>query len=286
MSMVLNPLATAENLGWLQGQNDSIEMIGSSTGSEMCVSYPEWAFEQDQSDCESGFWVKQRNQEILREMRRLKLLEIVEIGAGTGSVCGFLQEKEIGVAAIEPLPAGARHIRARGVTVFCAQLESLRLPENSIKAYGVFDVLEHIDDPNRLLKEIYRTLQPGGYLLITVPCGQWLWSQLDESLGHFRRYNRKGLLKLICNTGLIPIMSRYLFLSLVPFAFIGRVLPFRLGIRKSKADVIAGIRRGVTLKKILNDLASFVLSLESAIGSRLDLPYGLTIMLIAQKPQA
>lgn len=283
--MESDPLANAVNLGWSPNPTDLFGTSEHSTCSEMSISYPEWAYEQDQSDLESGFWVKQRNREILRAMRRLKLHEIVEVGAGTGAVCGFLQEEGIGVAAIEPLPAGARLIQSRGITVFCAQLESVRLPNNSIKAYGAFDVLEHISDPSHLLKEIYRTLEPGGYLLITVPCGKWLWSQLDESLGHFRRYSKRSLRQSVSDAGFVPVMSRYLFLSLVPLAYIGRAFPFRLGIRKSKVEVIAGIRKEIALKKLLNQLALVTLSLESAIGSRLGLPYGLTIMLAAQKPQ-
>jgi 2-polyprenyl-3-methyl-5-hydroxy-6-metoxy-1,4-benzoquinol methylase len=45
---------------------------------------------------------------------------------------------------------------------------------------GAFDVLEHIEDDNRVLRELYRMLAPNGVVIATVPQHRWLWSSVDE----------------------------------------------------------------------------------------------------------
>ena len=51
------------------------------------------------------------------------------------------------------------------------------------------DVIEHTPDDRVTLRELHRVTRPGGYLLVTVPAYQALWSQHDVANHHFRRYN-------------------------------------------------------------------------------------------------
>lgn len=81
-----------------------------------------------------------------------------------------------------------------GIRTYVGTLESLNLPSNSLYAVGVFDVLEHLEKPKDLLAEVYRVLKPGGICLVTVPAHEWLFSNFDANIGHYRRYSRKNLL--------------------------------------------------------------------------------------------
>jgi len=80
----------------------------------------------------------------------------------------------------------------------------------------IMDVLEHIEYPDNLLKDIGRTLhvQNNSIFIITVPAYQSLFSRHDEILGHFKRYNRNEISKLLGNAGFIVIRSGYFFTSL------------------------------------------------------------------------
>ena len=60
---------------------------------------------------------------------------------------------------------------------------------------GAFDVLEHIEEDERVLAEIHAALRPGGGLLLTVPQHPRLWSPVDEYSHHVRRYRRRDLLE-------------------------------------------------------------------------------------------
>lgn len=64
------------------------------------------------------------------------------------------------------------------------------------------NVLEHIADDAAALAEIADALAPGGEVALLVPAHPWLFGRLDVRFGHFRRYTRAGLTRLIETAGL------------------------------------------------------------------------------------
>jgi len=48
-------------------------------------------------------------------------------------------------------------------------IHSLPLPDESVEAVICIAVLEHVEEPIKAMKEIYRVLKPGGYAFIYVP---------------------------------------------------------------------------------------------------------------------
>lgn len=277
------PLSTAIERGLIinkPGEDGIIEYLDPL---DIEISYPKDMYEQYNSETDAGYWVIHRSNEILRELKQFGLSQLEEVGAGTGSVCGFLAQNGIEIIAIEPIKAGAMSIQKKGVQTICGRLKNVNFPSESIKAYGVFDVLEQIENPSQLLDEMYRTLEPGGYLFVTVPCGQWLWGELDKSLGHFRRYSKRTVDEVVSRSGFIPVKSRYLFLSLVLPAFILRAIPFRLGIQKSEQQVFETIQSEQSSNIFVNSLMKMIFTLEACISSLMPLPYGLTLLSVYQK---
>jgi len=81
----------------------------------------------------------------------------------------------------------------------------------------LLDILEHIKDDKQFLSEIVnKYLNDEGYIIITVPAFNFLFSSHDKFMGHHRRYNIKELAALITNTGLEQINSGYMFTTLLP----------------------------------------------------------------------
>ena len=280
------PLSTAIERGWIikkPGEDGIIEYLDPL---DIEISYPKDMYEQYNTETGAGYWVMHRSNEILRELKQFGLSQLVEVGAGTGSVCGFLVQNGIEIIAIEPIKAGAMSIQKKGVQTICGRLEIVNFPPDSIKAYGVFDVLEHIENPSQLLDEMYRTLEPGGYLFVTVPCGQWLWGELDKSLSHFRRYSKRTIDEVVSKSGFNPINSRYLFLSLVIPSFLFRAVPFRLGVKKTEQQVFDKIQREQSSNAFVNTIMNFIFLAESLISKVVPLPYGLTVLATYQKANA
>jgi SAM-dependent methyltransferase len=94
-----------------------------------------------------------------------------------------------------------------------------------------FDVIEHIDDGEPALQEIYRVLKPDGSMIITVPALMSLWSQHDDVNHHYLRYTkttlrnatRKFFKEKYCsyyNCLLFPVIATQRYLAKIfPFQF-------------------------------------------------------------------
>ena len=138
--------------------------------------------------------------------------------------------------AVEPSRQGVIASAARGVLSIESDLESLQLPESSVHRVGLFDVLEHVEDRQKLLKEIRRVLTSSGELVITVPALNYLWSSADVFAGHFVRYSRRRLKQELAANGFKLKKSQYFFTTLVLPLFLLRAIPYRLGIKQPIDD--------------------------------------------------
>ncbi len=75
--------------------------------------------------------------------------------------------------------------------------ESIPLADNSIDGILCTQVLEHVPHPWIAIREMFRVLRPGGYLLLTVP----QTNELHEEPRDFFRYTNYGLVSLFEETG-------------------------------------------------------------------------------------
>ena len=102
--------------------------------------------------------------------------------------------------------------------------ENIRLLKNinelEISKAGLIllmDVIEHIEDERKFLKELVQKqfVQEDTLFLITVPAWQSLFSAHDKFLKHYRRYSAKQLHKTLQESGLNVIEKGYFFISLL-----------------------------------------------------------------------
>ena len=134
---------------------------------------------------------------------------------------------------VEPLIAGARNANKRGVdNIICSTLCEAGFSPESIDGMGFFDVIEHVEDEVKLLKEARDLLKDGGSIYLTVPSYNCLYSQSDVFAGHFRRYDKGQLKKVLENCGFEVQFDSYIFRPLVVPIFFMRRLPYVL--RKNK----------------------------------------------------
>ena len=74
------------------------------------------------------------------------------------------------------------------------QMDARDIPfESEFDVIGAFDVLEHIEEDEQVLEQVFRAVSPGGGIMLTVPQHRFLWSQQDEYACHVRRYEAKEL---------------------------------------------------------------------------------------------
>lgn len=82
------------------------------------------------------------------------------------------------------------------------------------------DVLEHIQDDFSELKKSHNSLKVGGKLIVNVPAYQFLFSNFDKDVSHYRRYTKKNFLEVVKPLKFSEIKIKYydsigFFLSLI-----------------------------------------------------------------------
>ena len=185
----------------------------------------------------------------------------------------------IEVVCSEPIKAGADYTNKFGLLTFNSTFEDLNLPNNSIEAIGLFDVLEHIEDDSHFIIQLNKAISKNGILIITVPAYSWLFSDFDISIGHFRRYTKKSLTSLLVKNGFQVTYSQYFFAFLILPSFFLRRIPYLLG-RRQKYEVIhKKMNRYLFISQIFKPLIRILLKAEEIIRPN----FGLSVIICAKK---
>jgi dolichyl-phosphate beta-glucosyltransferase len=169
------------------------------------------------------------------------------------------------------------HARSRGLRALVrSEAAAVPLAGGTFATVLALDVSEHQAQPERLLAEIARVLVPGGRLIVTVPAFQWMWSYADDVLGHYRRYNRQQLIDELTAAGFTVRRASYFHSWLLPVAWVVRVGRDLVG-RSASADDSA-------LPGVFNRALLAICAFERRLIRKRSLPFGLSVLAIAEKP--
>lgn len=212
---------------------------------------------------------------IFQQFRPFVRGHAVEYGAGTGTFSQLLIPHVDELDLVEPSSVLAAKLRNRCRSVGHAKIYSMPLEKHiqglksaSVDTIMLINVLEHVEDDVSALKAFVRVLKPSGHLLLFVPALAWLFSALDRRYGHYRRYHRRPLARMVSAAGFEIVVARYMdILGVVPWWLlntVGEKTEFEPGLIKLYDRI------GVPLTR--------------AIESFMPPPFGKNIILIAQRP--
>ena len=274
--IVEKELLRLDQLGWNEPITDSDE--SSENVKSLIISFPSKLFEEEDNGYDSLF-NRHRSHGIIDFAKKWNVDLIWEIGAGNGQISQNLIEHGINVIAVEPLIAGVKKLNSLSIHTYIGTLNLLKLPSESIKAIGIFDVLEHIERPIPFLEEINRVLEPGGYLFTTVPAGQYLFSNFDLSIGHFRRYSKIQLKKQLDLCGFETKSIKYQFFILILPVFILRRIPYLLNKKIDTENIHEKNKDHKIFVNYFNRIMGLILRLES----KTKLPIGFSLSALSVK---
>jgi SAM-dependent methyltransferase len=161
-------------------------------------------------------------------------------------------------------------------------LRECPLPDASVDAVLMLNVLEHIDDDARAMRHVERILRPGGVAIIEVPAGPNLYGVYDELLMHCRRYSAKDLRRLLRTSGLEVERFTHLGALIYPAFYVVKQLAKRHlpAEPDAKRDIVANEIRSTRSNVVLRAM----LQVELAIGRYVSWPFGIRCIAVARKP--
>ena len=215
---------------------------------------------------------------IHRELGAANGRRILDVGCGTGAMLPHL--RRFGdVEGIDSELAAIEHCRRRGEKAV-QHVPGLPFPfaAESFDLVTLLDVIEHVDDDVAMLAETRRVLRPGGIALVTVPAFRLLWGDQDEIAHHRRRYTRPELVATLERAGFSVRRSTYFNTLLFP-----PIAAIRVGRRLAGHKPARRSDFRLTRPGRLNELLARAFGAEARIIERIDLPFGVSAMALAQR---
>lgn len=197
---------------------------------------------------------------------------LVEGGLGGGANLLAFQALGYRVSGFDLMPEAVEHCRAVGiedVRVHDLQ-EPWEIAEGPARVVVLLDVIEHVADPVRLLKNAAATLDAEGGIVVTVPAIPALFGPWDRMLGHHRRYSPKMLREQAREAGLrVAWMSHWNAFTL-PAALVVRTLE-KMGRRGGGAEF-------PHVSPAVNSLLIAMARVERGLISTVGVPAGLSLV--------
>ncbi len=225
------------------------------------------------------WWYRGRRKVLAAAIAQLGLPTSARVlDAGCGSGRNMLELARLGsVTGVELSDTSVELARQRGVgEVIEGSVLEMPFADDSFDLAVSLDVIEHLEDDLAALRELRRTVAPGGSLLVTVPAYQWLWSGHDEINHHHRRYTRRTLQRVAEQAGWTQLRTTYFNSLLLPAAIVLRVME-----RVNRAKTTETSLDLWIPPEPLNLLLERPLVLEAAlIGRGVRIPAGLSLLAV------
>ncbi|MGW0251600.1 class I SAM-dependent methyltransferase [Nocardia goodfellowii] len=194
-------------------------------------------------------------------------LRILDFGAGSGTYAEMLAARQIIPDCLEPDTELRKLLHAKG---YCVVEDATR--QSGTDTYSLiytFNVLEHIKNDQEALEQIASRLCSGGTLVVYVPALEVLFTSMDTKVGHYRRYRRTQLNRILRNAGLEVVESRYCD----PIGFFATLV-----------YKIAGSDDGSINPRALHFYDRLVFPLSKALQRMTGKLFGKNVLVVATKP--
>ncbi|MEQ8665999.1 MAG: class I SAM-dependent methyltransferase [Rhodospirillales bacterium] len=203
---------------------------------------------------------------------------ILDAGCGSGDLIRVMKARFPGAefCGIEPSAEGAAASRVLcpGARIIQSGLSPMTEEVRELGNWATHaicsEVLEHVEDPVALLKDVARCLKPGGTLIVTVPAGPR--TAFDLQIGHLRHYTRNLAKETVRAAGLSPVRT---WTAGFPFFNIYRITVLLRG-RRLANDVLG--EPGMLARVVM---AGFRLLMPLNLRAT---PFGWQIVVLARKP--
>lgn len=229
-----------------------------------------------------NFWFRARNRLIVWALQHYFLGKenFLEIGCGTGFVLSGISTAcpQLKLSGSEISSSGLAHAAKRVKNAEFFQMDARAIPFfEEFDVIGAFDVLEHVEEDEKVLSQLQQAIRSGGGLMITVPQHEFLWSRTDVHACHVRRYSVRDLTSKVRAAGFEVIRTTSFVSLLFPLMLASRSLQRH---ERDSYDALGELRIGTTTNFLLEKMMSVE---QVLIRAGLSFPVGGSLMMIAKK---
>lgn len=158
------------------------------------------------------------------------------------------------------------------------------LADDFSDAIVLLNVLEHINDDDAAIAQLFRIVKPGGVVIIEVPASPSLFDVYDRVLMHHRRYTMRGLMKLAQRHGFVVEQRSHLGFILYPlFWLIKRLNQLRYP-KTTDADEKEVVARIIAATRKSSAAINLVMQCEQLLRRYTYLPFGVRCLITCRKP--
>jgi ubiquinone/menaquinone biosynthesis C-methylase UbiE len=130
--------------------------------------------------------------------------KVIDVGCGLGDVLAGLRGGQYELAGMDYARSNVEAARRRlgdRATIKQGSIYEIPFESDAFDVALCLEVLEHIEDDARGVRDIARVLKPGGFLIAAVPY-TYYWPEYLTLMGHFRHYTRESFARLMDENGL------------------------------------------------------------------------------------
>jgi SAM-dependent methyltransferase len=198
---------------------------------------------------------------------------VLEIGSGTGGISRhLLNAKRLVVTDTRPeyrdllkrLFNNYEHVSVEAMTL---GEPAPAVERERFDTVVSGNVLEHVEDDEAGLRQIFALLEPGGRVVLVVPMLRALYGQIDRAIHHYRRYERAEIEEKLVKAGFAVETTAPMNALGVPGWWLNSVLLRRRSVPGIQARI--------------NDWLAPWLRFEEKLG----LPIGMSLLAVGRKPQ-
>lgn len=204
-------------------------------------------------------------------------LNLLDVGCGTGLTTKTM-EKFGETFGVDISKHAVYFSKKRGLdNIYKSGVERLGFKSNSFDIVTCLGILnqDKVKDDIKAMKELYRVIKPGGYLIITDPAMKCLAGKHDLMHCVVRRYSRKELKDKLASCGFTIEKITYFSTLFFPFVYIKRKLGMLLN-SEIKSDV-------QETNPLLNHLLTVIQKKEMSMLKYLNFPFGVCILAVCRK---
>jgi SAM-dependent methyltransferase len=215
---------------------------------------------------------------------------IADIGCSTGFLLADVRaaQPSATLVGVDLIGAGLEkaHRLVPSARLLRADACDLPITDAALDTIVSANLLEHVPDDRRALREFRRVLVPGGRAVIVVPAGPSTYDYYDRFLGHERRYGRRELACKCTDAGLEVLEDGFIASLLYPAFWL---------VKQRNRRTHGGLSGGALQDQVTADIArthdsrvgALAWALERGLVSRgLRLGFGIRSLVVARCSEA